>query len=153
MKFRAAAFYAVILASTATAMAAAPKRPVVKPPLAKPPVANHPAAVGPVGLWRVADGSAVIEIKPCSQDLCGFVAEAPPPAEGEKAAVGQQILMGMRLDGAVWRGPIFNLDDGNKYDGEISLEDADHLKIKGCVLGGGLCGGETWKREAAPAAR
>jgi uncharacterized protein (DUF2147 family) len=148
MKFRAAAFFAVLLASAAAATAAAPKRHVAKPSAPEVPVAE-----GPVGFWRVADGSAVIEIKPCSLDLCGFVAAAPPPGPGEKPAIGQQILLGMRSDGVVWRGPIFNLDDGNQYDGEISLEDADHLKIKGCLLGGGLCGGETWKRESAPASR
>jgi uncharacterized protein (DUF2147 family) len=145
MKFRAVAFVAVLLALVVAASAATRH--------GRPPGPEASVAVGPVGLWRVADGSALIEIRSCSEVLCGFVADAPPPGPGEKPAVGQQILLGMHPDGAVWRGPIFNLDDGNKYDGEISLEDVDHLKIKGCLLGGGLCGGETWKRERPPASR
>jgi uncharacterized protein (DUF2147 family) len=100
------------------------------------------------GNWRVADGSAVIAIQPCDTDaLCGFVAAAPAPAPGEKSAVGQKILLGMRRQGAIWAGPIFNIEDGKTYDGELSLSSPDRLEIKGCLSAGGICGGETWKRE------
>jgi uncharacterized protein (DUF2147 family) len=108
------------------------------------------AAAGPeapFGLWRVADGSAVIRIKPCGAGLCGFVAAAPPPAPGEKSAVGQQILLNLQRQGDVWRGAIYNLDEQKTYDGEVALKDASHLRVKGCLPGGGICGGETWKRE------
>ncbi|MGO9942604.1 MAG: DUF2147 domain-containing protein [Rhodoblastus sp.] len=101
----------------------------------------------PFGLWRVADGSALIEIKPCGRALCGYVASAPAPGPGEKSAIGQKILLDMQRQGAVWRGPIFNLDDGKTYESEIAVGDEAHLKIKGCLPGGGLCGGENWKRE------
>ena len=80
--------------------------------------------------------------------LCGFVAAAPAPAPGEKSAVGQKILLDLRREGDRWRGPIFNLDDQKTYDGEISMGvDGSRLKVRGCVPGGGVCGGETWKRE------
>jgi uncharacterized protein (DUF2147 family) len=106
------------------------------------------AAQFPFGLWRVADGSAVIRVAPCGKNVCGFVAAAPPPAAGEKSAIGQKILINLRREGDVWKGPIFNLDNGKTYDGESSQAgDANHLKVQGCVSGGGLCGGETWKRE------
>ena len=113
--------------------------------------AAEPAA--PFGLWRVADGSAVIRIKSCGPALCGFVAGAPPPGPGEKSVVGQKILLDMRREGAVWRGSIYNIDDGKTYDGEISIGDETRLKIKGCLPGGGLCGGETWKREVETRSR
>jgi len=113
--------------------------------------ATEPEA--PFGLWRVADGSAVVRIKACGPALCGFVAGAPPPGPGEKSVVGQQILLDMRRDGAVWRGSIYNIDDGKTYDGEISIADETRLKIKGCLPGGGLCGGETWKREVETRSR
>ncbi len=128
MKFYAvAAFSAALLACLPAACAAGPD--------------------APTGLWRVADGSAVIRIKSCGRELCGYVASAPKPGPGEKSPIGRKILLGLRRDGAVWRGPIFNLDNGKTYAGEILLSDAAHLKIKGCLPGGGLCGGETWKRE------
>lgn len=109
------------------------------------PVLAAPAF--PAGMWRVADGSAIIRIAPCGKNVCGVIAAAPPPAAGEKSSVGQKILINLRREGDVWKGPIFNLDDGKMYDGEISAgPDMDHLKVRGCVQGGGLCGGETWKR-------
>lgn len=105
------------------------------------------AAQFPFGLWRVADGSAVIRVAPCGKAICGVVAAAPPPAAGEKSAVGRKILINLRREGDVWKGPIYNLDNGKTYDGEVSQGgDADHLTVRGCVSGGGLCGGETWKR-------
>jgi uncharacterized protein (DUF2147 family) len=105
------------------------------------------AAQFPFGLWRVADGTAVIRVTPCGGGVCGTVAAAPKPAPGEKSAVGQKILLNLRRAGNVWKGRIFNLDNGKIYDGEISQgADADHLQVQGCLPGGGLCGGETWKR-------
>jgi len=101
----------------------------------------------PVGLWRVADGTAIIRIKQCGKNICGFVAAAPKPAPGERSAVGQKILIDLRREGNAWRGAIFNLDNGKMYNGEVSAgADLDHLRVRGCVPGGGLCGGETWKR-------
>ncbi len=111
---------------------------------------GSPAAIAahfPFGLWRVADGTALIRIVPCGGGVCGFVAAAPKPAPGEKSAVGRKILLNLRRSGNVWKGRIFNLDNGKIYDGEISQgADADHLRVQGCLPGGGLCGGETWRR-------
>jgi uncharacterized protein (DUF2147 family) len=104
---------------------------------------------GPLGLWRVADGSAIIRIKACGPALCGYVYAAPAPRPGEKSVIGVKILNGMKRDGDVWRGPIYNLDDGKTYGGQISMKDDGHLKIRGCVPNG-VCGGETWKREPSP---
>ena len=96
----------------------------------------------------MADGTATIRVKACGRALCGYVASAPAPAPGAKSAVGQKILIDLRPDGAVWRGAIFNIDDGKVYSGEIALE-GDRLKVKGC-LPNGFCGGETWRREGNP---
>jgi uncharacterized protein (DUF2147 family) len=103
------------------------------------------APASPIGLWRVADGSATIRVKACGRAICGYVASAPAPAQGAKSAVGQKILINLRQDGAVWRGIIFNIDDGKAYRGEVSVS-GDHLKVKGC-LPNGFCGGESWRRE------
>jgi len=119
--------------------------------------AQTPAAPEPTGLWRVADGTAVVRISHCGAGLCGFIAAAPPPEPGKASSVGKKILIDMRRQidpgpqAESWRGRIFNLEDGKTYDGEISLKSADRLKIKGCIVGGGACGGETWRREAAKA--
>jgi uncharacterized protein (DUF2147 family) len=110
-----------------------------------PSAAMAQAQPSPIGLWRVADGSAIIRVKTCGKAICGFVAAAPAPKPGEKSAVGQKILINLRPEGAIWRGAIFNADDGKLYNGEVAL-DGDRLKIKGC-LPNGFCGGETWRRQ------
>jgi uncharacterized protein (DUF2147 family) len=128
MKFRAAAPLIAAMLSPLCALSAA---------------AGYDA---PLGLWRVADGSAVIRIKACGPALCGYVAAAPPPRPGEKSAIGEKILLGLKRQGNVWRGPIYDLNDGKVYGGEISMRDNNHLKIRGCLSDTGVCGGETWKR-------
>jgi len=111
--------------------------------------AQTPAAPPPTGLWRVADGTAVVRIARCGAGLCGVIAAAPPPEPGKPSAVGKKILIDLRRHDESWRGRIFNLEDGKIYDGEISLKSADRLKITGCLPGGGACGGEVWRREPA----
>jgi uncharacterized protein (DUF2147 family) len=103
-------------------------------------------ADSPFGLWRVADGTAVIRVRPCGAAVCGSIAAAPKPGAGETSIIGRKILINMRKAGDVWRGPIYNLQDGKNYQGEISVS-GDHLRVKGCVPGGGPCGGETWRRQ------
>jgi hypothetical protein len=58
-----------------------------------------------------------------------------------------------------WEGEIYNAKDGKTYSGNLTLADANTLKIQGCVMGF-LCGGETWTRTkcdepaaSAPAAK
>ena len=83
--------------------------------------AETPAAPAPTGLWRVADGTAVVRIAHCGMALCGVIAAAPPPEPGKPSAIGKKILIDMRRRDESWRGRIFNLEDGKIYDGEISL--------------------------------
>jgi hypothetical protein len=45
------------------------------------------AAAGPVGLWRVADGTAQVHVMPCHGALCGSVR-------------GKQVLINMKPNGA-----------------------------------------------------
>jgi hypothetical protein len=48
-----------------------------------------------------------------------------------------------------WEGQVYNAKDGKTYSSSITPTDADHLEIRGCVLGF-LCGGETWTRVGPP---
>ena len=58
------------------------------------------------------------------------------------------ILQGFSQDGNVWSGgTIYNAEDGKTYTGFIELTSANALKLEGCVMGGLICKGETWKRE------
>lgn len=97
------------------------------------------ASPGPVGHWRVADGKAIIEIRPCGENLCGFVASG-----GE--AVGKQIFFNMKQEGDEWSGTIVDVTDGQHYSGHISLVSDSTLKVEGCAMGGLFCGDQKWSR-------
>ena len=59
------------------------------------------------------------------------------------------ILIDMKPAGAdKWAGQIYNAKDGKMYQASVSLESDNALKVRGCVLGGLFCGGETWARSA-----
>jgi uncharacterized protein (DUF2147 family) len=141
---------AAIVAGLVLPAAAAPAKPPQAEKVPPPQAEKVPAPPGLTGLWRVADGTATIRVKPCGRALCGYVASAPAPTTGAASAVGQKILIDLILDGPLWRGVIFNVDDGKAYRGEITV-DGDRLKVKGC-LPTGFCGGEVWRREEEPAA-
>lgn len=97
------------------------------------------ASQGPVGHWRVANGKAIIEIRPCGENLCGFVASG-----GE--AVGKQIFYNMKQEGDEWSGTIVDVTDGQHYSGHISLVSDSTLKVEGCAMGGLFCGDQQWSR-------
>lgn len=97
---------------------------------------------GPVGEWRIADGSANVSIRPCGSNLCGFVSWSQ---EGQNM-VGQEVLISMRPNGTLWSGTVVNVRDGQKYSARMSMQDDETLKVEGCVMGGMICGGQNWAR-------
>ncbi len=81
----------------------------------------------------------------------GRDANNPDPARQSRPTLGMPILIDMKKKpGAeAWEGQVYNAKDGQLYSSTITPTDADHLEIKGCVLGF-LCGGETWTRVGPP---
>lgn len=97
---------------------------------------------GPLGEWRVADGTANVAIRHCGADLCGFVSWTKTPGE----AIGREVLIDMKPTGSLWSGTVLNVMDGQKYDARISLVSDNVLKIEGCAMGGMFCGDQQWSR-------
>src|SRR5579862_6683631 len=100
------------------------------------------ASVGPVGEWKIADGSANVAIRPCGPSLCGFVSWAKDSAD----AVGRQVMLNMKPQGHLWFGTVVNVIDGQRYTAQMSLLGERTLKVEGCVEGGSVCGGQQWAR-------
>ncbi len=100
------------------------------------------AIAGPVGEWRIADGSANVSIRQCGGNLCGFVSWS----QESQNMVGQEVLISMRPNGALWSGTVVNVRDGQKYVARMSMQDDQTLKVEGCVMGGMICGGQHWER-------
>lgn len=115
-------------------------------------------SAGPEGLWLVKDQTGRIRIEKCGSDMWGTIAwqktpkndtSNPNPALRNRPLIGSAILIGMRPAGADrWEGDIYNPRDGSIYKSKMALLPSGTLDIKGCVLGGLICGGENWTRLA-----
>jgi uncharacterized protein (DUF2147 family) len=118
-------------------------------------------AADPTGDWLVADGVANIRVAQCNGSMWGVVAwekqpgghdtNNPDVSKKNRPTLGMPILLDMKKKPGAdsWEGQVYNAKDGQTYSSSITPTDADHLEIKGCVLGF-LCGGETWTRAAPP---
>ncbi|MBI4724757.1 MAG: DUF2147 domain-containing protein [Rhodomicrobium sp.] len=115
----------------------------------------------PAGEWAVEDGTAHIRIAQCGNAFWGVIAwtKGPPgrdennpdPAKRGRPVMGMPILINMQPSGNRWDGEVYNAENGQTYTSHISLQSPDVLRIEGCVLGGLICGGESWKRIPLPA--
>lgn len=117
----------------------------------------------PTGVWRVADGTALIRVVDCGGALWGVVAweqnpgrdiHNPDPALQRRPTLGMAVLLDMRPsdEPGRWEGQIYNAKDGRTYDGAIALRDARTLHVEGCALFV-FCGGEDWTRVQQPTPR
>ena len=108
-----------------------------------------PVMADPVeGRWRSQPGEngATIDvaIQPCGSDLCGSIAAIDGP--GDRAIVGRQMIWSMTPQGGgrYRGGRIWAPDQDKTYNGKMTLQSADRLKVEGCVLV--ICRGQTWSR-------
>jgi uncharacterized protein (DUF2147 family) len=123
----------------------------------------HAAAAGPdsvVGNWHTETDNGIVDIRKCGSSLCGSIVtgdkiKANPglrDAQNKDASLrnrplkGLPILSGFHRDGDDWvDGQVYKPDNGKTYTGKISIVDADHLKLRGCVFVP-LCETQTWTR-------
>jgi uncharacterized protein (DUF2147 family) len=114
-------------------------------------------AADATGVWQRPSGTSRIEITPCGSALCGTLVwlktpradtRNPDPAKRSRSLLGTRTVIGMKPTGSagVWKGKVYNAEDGKTYSGRMTLEGANKLSLKGCVLGGLICRGETWNR-------
>ena len=117
-------------------------------------------AAGPEGVWLVEDQSGRIKIQKCGSQMWGVISwqkqpktdtENPNPAMHNRPLVGTAILIGMKPAGDRWEGGVYNPRNGKVYDSKMAMLPSGKLQIKGCVMGGMICGGEDWTRVAEDA--
>ena len=102
-------------------------------------------AADPFGTWLRPSTGAKLEFYDCEGKVCVKVAEVKD--QTKKDAVGKVIVTGATKSGDnVWKGSLLNLDDGKTYSGVFTLESPTALNLKGCVLGGIVCKGETLQK-------
>jgi uncharacterized protein (DUF2147 family) len=120
-------------------------------------LAVRPAfAQSPVGEWLVADGDAHVRLVDCGGSLWGVVSWEKSPGRDEnnpdaskrnRPTLGMPVLIRMRggSDSGVWKGKVYNAENGRMYDASIKLSSPTVLHVEGCALGF-LCGGEDWHK-------
>lgn len=130
--------------------------------------ASAQGAREPIGTWQTEDDRARVKVDKCAQDksaMCGTVVwlrdpltpegqprtdpKNPDPAKRSRPALGMVIMSNFKPNNeGRFAGEIYNSDNGKNYDSSIALKSQNELDLKGCVLGGLFCGGQTWTRVA-----
>ena len=115
-------------------------------------------AADPSGLWsRTNDaGETHIRIAPSGSVFTGTIewmenprndTENPDPALQDRPLVGVQIFNDMaQVSDVKWEGSLYNPEDGNTYEGSLTVIDANTLELEGCVriIIFPICDSDTW---------
>ncbi|WP_431471108.1 DUF2147 domain-containing protein [Sphingosinithalassobacter sp. LHW66-3] len=113
---------------------------------------------GIAGTWRTEDGSALVQIAPCGNQMCGRITRVlrsdrgpnpldvnnPDESLRSRPIRGLTILSGFTRDGAVWRGRIYDPKSGKTYRSVLERTDPSRLSVKGCIAV--FCREQNWSR-------
>jgi uncharacterized protein (DUF2147 family) len=129
------------------------------------------ASADPTGIWRKAqqgEHPGKIEVFRCGSGkryLCAKIIWLQNPiykgrplidarngnaSMRRRPILGLQIIKGMAPSAPnVWKGSIYNPEDGNTYSATLTLVSRNKINLKGCK-GWILCGERTWLRTSLP---
>jgi len=107
--------------------------------------AAHSADPTPVGVWRDNEKGSVIQIYECGGGLCARVVKPyqagakdvynPNPALRERPLTGLTFMKGAKRSSTkVWKGKLYNAEDGKNYSGSMTLAGNDELQMQGCAF-------------------
>jgi uncharacterized protein (DUF2147 family) len=121
-------------------------------------------AAEPAGTWWTADRKGKVKIVNCGGAICGTLSWLAEPNDPEtnkpktdknnkdaskqsRPLIGTPIVLSMKPSGAdKWDGQVYNAEDGNIYSGSFTMSGANTAQLKGCVMGGLICKGQSWTR-------
>ena len=124
------------------------------------------AAAAPVttdtalGHWHTPTKNGIVEIGRCGASICGRLVTSDGlrtepgkldsnnrnPALRNRRLLGLPILGGFVRGEREWAGgTIYNAEDGGTYKATVTPLDANHLRVKGCIVWP-LCKSQTWTR-------
>jgi len=107
---------------------------------------------GVTGRWLTENRQGIIAISPCGDSICGKIDWMQPPSDAQPGQIprdvnnpdpalrqqpmcGLQIISGFRRESENhWvEGRIYDPQSGKVYHANITLEDANHLRLRGYV--------------------
>ena len=119
-------------------------------------------AAEPAGTWLAAEGKSQVRVSKCGANLCGSVVWLKSPNdEGGKPKLdihnadpglrarpilGVPVLLSMAPEGDLWRGRIYNAEDGKTYAATFKLSGERAAVVQGCVAAV-FCKTQTWTRQ------
>jgi uncharacterized protein (DUF2147 family) len=119
------------------------------------------AHADPKGLWLAQDG-AKVRVANCGAALCAIIAAPkspvdpqtgqpwtdknnPDPARRTHSLVGLAVLFGlMPEEPGKWTGHLYNVDNGQVYQGHLIELGPRTIRVEGCAIG--ICGGQNMSR-------
>jgi len=130
------------------------------------------ASADPTGIWRKADQGerpGKIEVSRCGSGkryLCAKIVWLQNPLDSkgrplhdvrnenpsmrDRPILGLPIISGLAPSAPnVWKGSIYNPEDGNTYTATLTLVSRDRINLKGCKAWL-FCGERTWLRTSLP---
>jgi uncharacterized protein (DUF2147 family) len=124
------------------------------------------------GTWRT-DTKIEISFRPCEIGECGYISKLiipeaiyaenkeaidalgvenitddrnPDPVQRTRFVLGLPIVtLDKKISPGRYQGKVYNPEDGNTYDGTVSLVDAETLRLTGCAFLI-FCQSQEWKR-------
>lgn len=120
-------------------------------------------AANPNGVWLSSKGETKVRITDCGGALCGTIVWLknavdrnsgrprtdklnPDTSKRGRPMLGLQVVNGLRpKDANRWSGEIYNADDGTTHEVVLTMNNATHAVIRGCILAV-ICKNERWTR-------
>lgn len=107
----------------------------------------------PNGVWRNPSGSVEVRIEDCGPKVCGRVASASDRARADAARGGHPDIIGMDLfedfkrEGpTTFRGRVFAPDINRRFNGKLTIQDANTIRVRGCLTRSAGCRSQVWTR-------
>ena len=111
------------------------------------------------GRWHTQSNNGIVEVSDCGPGVCGRVLTSDrirtdpnlqdsrnkDPALRTRPIRGMALFEEMTGGPRVWRGRVYNPEDGKTYSGSVTSVSADKMKLTGCVLRI-FCKSQTWTR-------
>lgn len=118
-------------------------------------LAQPPNAASVEGFWKNPIGSAIIQIAPCGDALCGKVVWASARGQREVAqhtsnVIGTTVLTALKPIRGHWAGSLYVPDDNIHVAARLQLLDERRMKLTGCGLMGLICRTQIWTRADGP---
>lgn len=111
------------------------------------------------GRWMTKEKDSIVTISQCGATICGRLSRYlvmpkggteqkdvnnPDPEKRKRKLLGTALMWGLKPDGDVWRGTIYDPRNGKSYRSVVRLKSADVLEVKGCI--GPFCQAQEWTR-------